>query len=1025
VLVQVRCPSLVGRRTELALLVELLGAARHGAGTVVFLSGEAGIGKSRLAREVSAGATTAGLPAVVGRAVSGASSAPLRPFVEATLALARRHGLPDRSELGPYAAVLGPLVPEWATAAPTASGPVLAEGVLRLLRLVAPRGCLVVLEDLHWADPETLAVLEFLGDHIADTGVLLLATLRSGEGDQAWAVADALTARGSARQVPLTALGDAAVAEMVRTCGLDPDAAAPVTAQADGVPLMVEELLGDYDTTRRGSTQVPRSLTDSVRRRMADLDVADGRVLAAAALLGRRFDWRLVAQALEVDATTMTAALSSATGSGLLEPDGAGYRFRHALTRDAVLAGLPGPLQAELAAALGAALRRHSPDLPGETALLAADLAEVAGDPSAAELLARAGTRAARDGALDSAARLLARGLTLARRAPTRIALRDALADVRCRAGDPDAAAAATAELLAELRRSPDETVRRRAHLRLARAAAEAGRWELAEVQLVAAAGRARHSANHHSANHHSGNQHSANQHSPNQHSPNQHSAREPGPSEDGSTRPSPGDYSPSQPGPSRPGPSQPGPSQPGPTCDGPVAAEADLVRALVLLGRNARTAAAALASGVVDPALAAGRPDVACEALQVVGRAERTADPEAALVAFEKAHAIAVAHDLPLDVLSALHELGTIDLFRTGRRDRLEAARTAAVAAGAVRLVVVLDLDLGASHLMNGDPTAARAAAESARDGAAALGLEQIHVIALGMVPCAAALRADRAGVERDVAAIPEGTLHADADAEAGIWGLARGICSLLSEDRAAAVRELETAFALTADAPEVRPLMWWGCWALLRAVEGRDAEAAIAALRSGPAVVNRQNAAFADLAEAVLAGRRGQGERAAAVVASYGPRELPWPWLRHLARRLVAGAALAEGWGDPLTWSAEAGEFFDAFGIPAIARACRTLSASQPAGNPSIPAWLRRRGVTARETEVLTLLGAGLTSTRELASELVISPRTVEKHVEALCRKLDVRARGQLVALAARRPENDAPVRSRSSTPARGRQV
>lgn len=365
---QVRCPSLVGRHAELAVLVDLLSAARGGAGTVVFLSGEAGIGKSRMAREVSAIAVTAGLPAVVGRAVSGASSAPLRPFVEATLALSRRHGLPDRSELGPYAAVLGPLVPEWATGAPTTSGPVLAEGLLRLLRLIAPRGCVVVLEDLHWTDPETLAVLEYLGDHIADTGVLLLATLRSGEGDQAWAVADALAARGSASPMPLTALDDATVAEMVRACGLDPEATAPVTAQADGVPLMVEELLGDYDATiPGGNTTVPRSLTDSVRRRVADLDPVDGSVLAAAALLGRRFDWRVVAEALELDATTMTAALGSARGAGLLEPDGAGYRFRHALTREAVLAGLPGPLQAELAAALGSVLRRRSPGCLGRS----------------------------------------------------------------------------------------------------------------------------------------------------------------------------------------------------------------------------------------------------------------------------------------------------------------------------------------------------------------------------------------------------------------------------------------------------------------------------------------------------------------------------------------------------------------------------------------------------------------------------------------------------------------------------------
>ena len=373
---------------------------------------------------------------------------------------------------------------------------------------------------------------------------------------------------------------------------------------------------------------------------------------------------------------------------------------------------------------------------------------------------------------------MLTRGLALACPAATRVALFDAMADVRCRAGDPDAAAAATAELLAELRSAPDETVRRRAHLGLARAAAEAGRWELAEVQLAAAAVS----------------------------SP----------------------YRPNGPGSNQQSPTQRDPNH-GPDRHDPDAPEADLVRALVLLGRNARTDAAALASGVVDPALAVGRPDVACEALQVVGRAERTADPDAALAAFEKAHAIAVAHDLPLGVLSALHELGTIDLFRTGRRDRLEAARAAAVAAGAVRLVVVLDLDLGASHLMNADPEAARAAAESARDGAAALGLDQIYVIALGMVPCAAALRADRTGVERDIAAIPAGALDADADAEAGIWGFARGVCSLLSEDRAAAVRELETAFTLTTDAPEVRPLMWWGCWALLRAVEGRDAEAAI----------------------------------------------------------------------------------------------------------------------------------------------------------------------------------------------------
>jgi DNA-binding CsgD family transcriptional regulator len=219
------------------------------------------------------------------------------------------------------------------------------------------------------------------------------------------------------------------------------------------------------------------------------------------------------------------------------------------------------------------------------------------------------------------------------------------------------------------------------------------------------------------------------------------------------------------------------------------------------------------------------------------------------------------------------------------------------------------------------------------------------------------------------------------------------------LREERAAAVDELETAAALMVDAAEIRPQTWWGFWVLLRALEGRDAQSALAALRGCPAVANRQNVAYAEYAEAVLAGRRGERERAAAVVRSWDARRLPWPWLRHLGRRLVAEAALVDGWGDPRAWLSEAAVFFDGFGAPAVAQACRRLLA----GEPTIPDHLRLLGVTAREAQILTLLGEGLTGTRELADRLVISPRTVEKHVEALCRKLGVRARSQLAALAA----------------------
>jgi hypothetical protein len=89
---------------------------------------------------------------------------------------------------------------------------------------------------------------------------------------------------------------------------------------------------------------------------------------------------------------------------------------------------------------------------------------------------------------------------------------------------------------------------------------------------------------------------------------------------------------------------------------------------------------------------------------------------------------------------------------------------------------------------------------------------------------------------------------------------------------------------------AREVRPQTWWGFWVLLRALDDREPGPAIAALRSGPAAGNRQNLAFAELAEAVLAGRTGDGEHAAKTVERWDTVALPWPWLRHLGRRLSA---------------------------------------------------------------------------------------------------------------------------------------
>ena len=133
---QVLCPVLVGRDEEARRLRAALAAAGTGCGSTVFLAGEAGIGKSRLVREVTRTAVESGLAVLAGRAVAGGSPTPFRPFAEALTSAGRAGRLPASEELGPFRPVLGRLIPEWRPPQPVPGeeSPVfLGEAVLRLL----------------------------------------------------------------------------------------------------------------------------------------------------------------------------------------------------------------------------------------------------------------------------------------------------------------------------------------------------------------------------------------------------------------------------------------------------------------------------------------------------------------------------------------------------------------------------------------------------------------------------------------------------------------------------------------------------------------------------------------------------------------------------------------------------------------------------------------------------------------------------------------------------------------------------
>src|SRR5262249_18818981 len=150
------------------------------------------------------------------------------------------------------------------------------------------------------------------------------------------------------------------------------------------------------------------------------------------------------------------------------------------------------------------------------------------------------------------------------------------------------------------------------------------------------------------------------------------------------------------------------------------------------------------------------------------------------------------------------------------------------------------------------------------------------------------------------------------------------------------------------------------------------------------------------------VLAGRAGQRQRANELAAGCDVGFTNSEAWGELARFCAAPAALADGWGDPLRWLAEAEAGFDRRDLPRLAERCRELlKESQP--NPWVAA-----GITTREAEVLRLVADGLAN-KQSAARLQLSPRTAEEHVETLLRKTGAPSRTRLGAAASQAAARD----------------
>ncbi len=483
----VLCPVVVGRDAELGVLRAALSAAADGAGGLVLLTGEAGIGKSRLVREAASDARARDVAVVTGRAVPGGASTPYRPLTEALLQALRDRSVPDDPDLAPWLPALGAIVPHLGSAGHGDATPtVRGEAVLRLLRRLArPGAMVVVLEDLHRADPDTLAVIEYLSDNIWCEPLLCVATCRSEQPSAAMDLVRRMHGRRGATHLPLDRLDEEHVAGMVRACvpGAGADVVARVQHAAEGVPFLVEEVLA--------SPGVPSSFADTVRVRLAGLAGDELRVLQVAAVVGRHFDWRLLPAATGLAAGVVTVALGRGVGLQLLTVQGEEFRFRHALTRDAVVAELLPPARAKLADRALAAVERAHPELGGSWRDVAADLAAQSGDRDrAGVLLTACGSASLERGALATAVDTLRRAVGLLDDSDSRAAAEALLVEALALAGRVDAAMAVGGRLIAQLGQGGARAAARaEVHLQLAHAAAAATRWPAASMHLDAAKG--------------------------------------------------------------------------------------------------------------------------------------------------------------------------------------------------------------------------------------------------------------------------------------------------------------------------------------------------------------------------------------------------------------------------------------------------------------------------------------------------------------------------------------------------------
>jgi predicted ATPase len=368
--------AFVGREHERSVLRLHLGRALRSERKVVMLGGAPGVGKSRLGTELRLEAARNGFATFAGGCHESEAIAPYGPFVQIIeAAIANSPNLDFvQNSLGNDAAPVALVLPQLRRTFPDIPLPMGTAAELPrpqlfkalidvLIRLVNHKPLLLLLDDLHWADEGSLALLAHFSRYLSNAPLLIVGTFRNNEWNpdsNFTRLLDELVRTHALETMILDCLPEGAVAEMIRElCGSKPpeDLVAFMYSGTEGNPFFVEELFrhlvevghlgADGQFVKQLTLEdlkLPPSLSTVIGRRLARLPEQTQIVLGSAAVLGRAFTFRLLEAATGIDSESLVALVESAERAGLLgstvQYPEVKFHFSHELIRKSVLESL-------------------------------------------------------------------------------------------------------------------------------------------------------------------------------------------------------------------------------------------------------------------------------------------------------------------------------------------------------------------------------------------------------------------------------------------------------------------------------------------------------------------------------------------------------------------------------------------------------------------------------------------------------------------------------------------------------------